>query len=182
MNLNKPSRENILDKLTSYREQVNRLVNDPKSSTKDDYKDQIIYVDMLNEIIKKTDDNFRPVFHEQIRFKNIKLQSFLDKIMFIFIIPFAIIAFIVRIWSRGRSKGGFEGRYYADMVYEYAIYIMIGLGLLLFIKYIIIDKNFKKRFDSTFYRDHIDTMIVYIKTIPDEIFEQISFELAVKEL
>ena len=59
---------------------------------------------------------------------------------------------------------------------------MIGLGLLIFIKYIIIDKNLKKRFDSTFYRDHIDTMIVYIKTIPDEIFEQISFELAVKEL
>ncbi len=182
MNLNKPSRENVVNKLTSYREQIDKLVKDPYSSTNDDFKDQIIYVDTINEIIKNNEDGFRPLFYEHIRFKNIKLQSFLDKIMFIIIIPLAIIAFIGEIWSSGRTQGGFKGGYYADMVYNYVFYIVIVLGLLLFIKFIIIDKNFKKRFDSTYYRDHIDQMIEYIHVISNDKFEQISFELAVKEL
>ena len=38
MNLNKPSRDNVLQKLTSYREQIDRLVTNPNSPTNNDTK------------------------------------------------------------------------------------------------------------------------------------------------
>jgi len=58
----------------------------------------------------------------------------------------------------------------------------IGLSLVAFFILFVFVKYYNVKYDYNVYKNHIETMIYLLKTIPKEKFEQISFELGVKEL
>ncbi|MBQ3616754.1 MAG: hypothetical protein II939_01135 [Bacteroidales bacterium] len=177
MNLNKPTKIAVLDKISSFKKQV------VSSNHSDDegFKSLITFMDNLNEILNKNDKSFIPMYFKQIRFKHFKLHSILDSLFIKALIPFCVLLFFVKECASNRASDGFKGGYYSDMIFFISLSVVVVLGLFLLIKYFILDKK-QIKFNLDDYLCHIDYMINYMNSITDEQFEQISFELAVKEL
>ncbi len=183
MNLNKPTKQFVLNKLSAFEGEIEKLVQDSSRNKCKDFSALVIYADDLNEIIKNNYDDFEPIFFEQVRFKNVKVQSMLDKLFLKLAVPASILFFFVRGCTKQRveDKTGDVGGYYTDIIYYTSLSIVILIGLFMFVKYYIIDKQ-KVCYGSDIYLCHLQSMHDYISNLNDEKFEQISFELAVKEL
>lgn len=177
MNLNKPTKINVLDKVSSFKEQVVSF-NHPNE---DGFKALIIFIDNLNEILNKNDKTFVPMYYKQIRFKHLKLNSFFDSLFYKALLPFGVLLFFVKACASNRASDGFRGGYYSNMIFFISLSVIVVLGLFLGIKYYILDKK-QIKFNLDDYLCHLNYMINYLNSITDEQFEQISFELAVKEL